>query len=51
MKDTRKSYTLRTSDEVMKWLKEKAKKNERSLNFVLGKVLESAKRREEEELI
>ena len=51
MRNKRKSFTLRISVEAMEWLKEKAKKNQRPLNFVISKILESAKRKEEEESV
>jgi len=52
MEDKRKTpFSLRTSDDVMEWLKAKADKNERSLNYVITKLLETAKRREEEGMV
>lgn len=43
MSKQRSSYPLRAPEEVMKWLKDKAKTDERSLNFVIVKELEKQK--------
>ena len=52
MKDKRKPpFPVRTSDEVKSWLQEKAKRNDRSVNYVINRILENAKQREEENLL
>lgn len=51
-KDTRKApFPIRPSVEVMAWLQEKAVKNERSVNFVVNRLLETAKQKDEGKLI
>jgi hypothetical protein len=51
-KDTRKApFPIRPSAEVMAWLQEKALKNERSVNFVVNRLLETAKQKDEGKLI
>jgi predicted HicB family RNase H-like nuclease len=52
MKDKRKApFPIRPSDEVMEWLQQKAKRNERSVNYVVNRILEAAKTKEEGGLI
>ncbi|WP_158217764.1 hypothetical protein [Marinobacterium stanieri] len=50
MKEKRKTpFPLRASDDVMAWLKLKAERSQRSVNFVACRALEEAKQREERE--
>jgi len=47
----RPPFPIRPSPEVMEWLQEKAARNERSVNFVVNRLLEAAKQRDEEKMV
>lgn len=44
-------FPIRPSQELMAWLQEKAVRNERSVNFVVNRLLEAAKQRDEEKMV
>ncbi|WP_156899721.1 DNA-binding protein [Marinobacterium litorale] len=50
-KQRMKPFPIRPSTDVMEWLREKAKRNERPVNYVVNRILENAKRRDEEGLV
>jgi len=52
MKEKREApFPIRPTPEVMAWLRAKAQRNDRSVNFVVNRLLETAKQREEERIV